>query len=72
MDPEFPSSSPRAHVQDFIAKGNGTMIGKKVQAAGPPSPVARKPRMALRSKDRATAGRILPCHTYKSVITNDR
>ena len=29
---------------------------------GAPHPVARKPHMALRSKDRATAARILPCH----------
>ena len=29
---------------------------------GAPHPVARKPRMALRSEYRATAARILPCH----------
>ena len=29
---------------------------------GAPHPVARKPRMALQSKDRATAARMLPCH----------
>ena len=29
---------------------------------GAPHPVARKPRMALQSEDRATAARITPCH----------
>jgi hypothetical protein len=29
---------------------------------GASQPVARKPRMALRSEDRATAERIAPCH----------
>jgi hypothetical protein len=30
-----------------------------------PHPVARKPCIALRSEDRATAARILPCHAHK-------
>ena len=34
-----------------------------VADGGASQPVARKPRMALRSEDRATAERIAPCHT---------
>ena len=36
---------------------------------GASQPVARKPRIALRSEDRATAERIAPCHARQVRIT---
>lgn len=35
----------------------------EARAVRPPNPVSRKPHISLRHECRATAGRILPCHT---------
>ena len=39
-----------------------------VLAAGPPRPVSRKPCMALRSGNRATAARLSPCYTSNEAV----